>query len=76
MTRLLEQAFEQLRQQSPEVQDCVAQLVRDTLEDEARWQETFGSEQSEDWMSDQAAQVRAAIAKNDVTDFDPNALKE
>lgn len=76
MTRLLEQAFDQLRQQSPEVQDCVAQLVRDTVADETRWHETFGSAQSENWLAGQAAQVRAAIKSGDTTDFDPSALTE
>lgn len=61
MTRLLEQTFYQFRQQSPEIQDCVAQIALDTMADEAHWQKTFAGSQSEKWLASQAVQVRAEI---------------
>jgi len=76
MTKLLNEAFETLRQQSPDVQDCVAQLVSDALADEKTWNELFDSPKSENWLADQAAQIRATIKSGDTTDFDAGSLPE
>ncbi len=75
MTTLLEKTFDDLRSKSPDVQDFVAQMIRDTLKDEEQWSKTFASDKSENWLSSQAKKVREAIKNGDVTDFDPSDMK-
>ena len=58
MTHLLEEVFDQLQTLPPDMQDCVAQLVRDALADEAQWQRLFDSTKSEDWLSQKIVFLR------------------
>jgi hypothetical protein len=42
MTELLEQAIAQLKSQSIDRQDAIAALILEELEEERRWDESFG----------------------------------
>jgi hypothetical protein len=59
MTQLLEEAIAKVRELSPEDQDLIATLILEEIEDEKRWDETFGN--SPDQLAKMATKVRDDI---------------
>lgn len=66
MTRLLEHAIEEARKLPAPVQDAIAALILEELDDERRWDEAFAN--SQDQLSKLAAKVRRDIADGRVRD--------
>jgi hypothetical protein len=61
MTDLLERVFERAQQLPEDQQNALAELWLAELEDEARWDETFATPESQAWLDEQATRVRAEI---------------
>lgn len=69
-----EAAIAEVQRRPKAFQDWAAQLLRDALEDEERWDKTFDAERSQRFLAGKAAEVRAMIREGHVTDFDPEKL--
>jgi hypothetical protein len=63
MTKLLEQAFRKASELDPAEQDRLAQGILAELEEEARWEKTFASPESQNMLS---LMARKALADLDV----------
>ncbi len=59
MTELLEEAFNEVSKFSPEVQDTIAALILDALDDERQWEAAFAA--SSEKLAKLAAKVRQDI---------------
>lgn len=59
ITRLLEEAFNEVKKLPVSEQDAIASLIIDELADERRWQESFA--RSQDQLARLAAKVREDI---------------
>lgn len=67
MTRLLEQAIDQLRKCSPAEQDTIAALILEELADDTRWEAAFATSQPE--IAQLAEKVRAKIRSGQTRDM-------
>ena len=67
MTRLLEQAIDQLRKCSPAEQDTIAALILEEIADDNRWEAAFAASQPE--LAQLADEVRAKIRSGQTRDM-------
>ena len=67
MTRLLEQAIDQLRRCSPAEQDTIAALILEEIADDTRWEEAFAASRPE--IEQLAEKVRAKIRSGQTRDM-------
>ena len=71
---LLEKALRKVARLPESEQDCIAQVMLDEIEDEARWQASFA--ESQDQLAALASAAREEIARGDVSDDDPSTSSE
>jgi hypothetical protein len=69
MTKLLKKAFNQASKLPDSLQDAIAAIVLEELEDERKWETTFTNSQQP--LSKLAAKVRTDIKKGKTLPFDP-----
>jgi hypothetical protein len=69
MTKLLKKAFNQASKLPDTLQDAIAAIVLEELEDEQKWGKAFTN--SQETLSKIAAKVRTKIKKGETLPFDP-----
>ena len=72
MTKLLEKAFSQASQLSPEEQDALADWLLKELESESRWDKLFA--ESQDELSKLATDALAEHRRGETEELDPDQL--
>lgn len=66
MSDVIETAIERLRRLPADEQERFARDLIERIEDESRWDKLTASAASQDWLSRQAAKVRADVAAGNV----------
>ena len=72
MTKLLEQALEELGDLPEDAQDAIVHDLLEMIRSEHKWDQLFADPRSDALMGRMAAKVRADIAAGDVVDGDPS----
>ncbi|MEM9155495.1 MAG: hypothetical protein AAFY57_17340 [Cyanobacteria bacterium J06642_2] len=72
MTELLEKAIAQLKSRDTELQDAMAALILDELEDEAAWDARFAG--SQDVLAELAAEAMEEYRAGETQALNPDAL--
>jgi hypothetical protein len=72
MTELLEQAIAQLKGQSIDRQDAIAALILEELDEERRWDESFG--RSPDLLARLAAEAMDEYRAGKTQELNPETL--
>jgi hypothetical protein len=73
MTALLEKAVQRARELPAEQQDALALILLEEMEDEARWDETFSRPESQDMLSDMAAEAMREYRAGKTEDLNPES---
>ena len=74
MTKLLKQAFDRVSALPDDEQDAIASIVREEIEDEARWQASVAKSQVA--LSRLVKEARDEIDRGDVLPMDPATKPE